>query len=204
MIYDIKRIAGRAIDDPEFKQFNDTHLFKIEDNNQYIWIPNLGETVLFEQILSLILSHLVDICSTELNIPYLDLNEVVVSIPALFHNGQRKAIRSSCHLANLNPSLLVIEPTAASLAHSYSNVIPSKELKFFITFDFGGGTLDCSVMRCTGLECEVLSVTGNSSLGGINFDNIIKDIIIDKFRIEHSWFGQMKMILQNHNYQNIT
>lgn len=150
----LKRIAGRAIDDPEFDDFKKTHpLFKIEDNNEYVWIPNLGESVLIEQILSLILTELVHKASIDLDIPYQELDNVVVSVPALFHNGQRKAVRSACHLANLHPNLLVIEPTAASLAHSYSNTSPSKarDLKFFMAFDFGGGTLDCSVMRCSGM-----------------------------------------------------
>eukprot|EP01084_Bolivina_argentea_P304004 524969_1 len=115
------------------------------------------------------------------------IRDVVVSVPALFHNGQRKAIRSSCHLAGLNPIKLVIEPSAASLAHSYYNKIPTNKLKLFLAFDFGGGTLDCSIMRCSGVQCDVLSVHGNNKLGGVDFDHVIRDIIIEQLKVQHGW-----------------
>eukprot|EP01084_Bolivina_argentea_P064725 117995_1 len=56
-----------------------------------------------------------------------------------------------------------------------------------MTFDFGGGTLDCSVLKCTGLLCQVFGVSGNSSLGGIDFDNVIADILREKFKQQHNW-----------------
>ena len=111
------------------------------------------------------------------------LKDVVVSIPAIFHDAQRKAVHTACKIAVLNVKLLMVEPSAASIAHIYYESAENYELefsKYFMTLDIGGGTTDVSILRCTGLHCEVLGVAGNSSLGGIDFDNIIIDIICDK------------------------
>ncbi len=62
-------------------------------------------------------------------------------------------------------------------AYYYSKMGELSEFnKYFMTLDIGGGTTDVSVLRCTGLHCQVLGGAGNSSLGGIDFDNVIVDI----------------------------
>eukprot|EP01084_Bolivina_argentea_P281501 481640_1 len=192
VIYDIKRIVGRHCNDPEINSFKEKHSFNITCNSDSsnsetpkIFIPNLNEFIVPEQALAVILAHLVEIASIEFGVPY--ICDIVVSIPALFHNGQRKAIHSSCELVGLNVQRLVVEPTAAALAYSYYSSTPKDNFKLFLTFDFGGGTIDCSVLRCTGVDCQVIGVRGNSSLGGIDFDLIIRDIMIKKYSLQHSW-----------------
>ena len=192
VIYDVKRIVGRKCDDPEIKSFQARHEFNVtcyNDDVPKIFIPNLGnnggEFIVPEQVLAVILGHLVEIASKEFGVPY--IGDVVISIPALFHNGQRKAIHSAGSLAGLNVKQLTVEPTAAALAYSYYSSTPSDNFKLFLTFDMGGGTIDCSVLRCTGVDCQVLGVKGNSSLGGIDFDYIIRDIMILKYEKQHKW-----------------
>jgi len=189
VIYDVKRIVGRKCNDPEIISFQDRHEFNVtcndRDDNPKLFIPNLNEYIAPEQVLAVILAHLVEIASKEFGVPY--IQDVVVSIPALFHNGQRKAIHSACSLAGLNVKQLTVEPTAAALAYSYYSSTPSDNFKLFLTFDMGGGTIDCSVLRCTGVDCQVLGVKGNSSLGGIDFDYIIRDIMITKYEKQHNW-----------------
>mmetsp|Transcript_34916 Transcript_34916/g.30772 ORF Transcript_34916/g.30772 Transcript_34916/m.30772 type:complete len:1110 (+) Transcript_34916:33-3362(+) len=194
VIYDVKRIVGRKCNDPEIASFQSRHEFNVtcndRDDSPSIFVPNLGKDgkgdfVAPEQVLAVILAHLVEIASKEFGVPY--IRDVVVSIPALFHNGQRKAIHSACSLVGLNVRQLTVEPTAAALAYSYYSSTPADNFKLFLTFDMGGGTIDCSVLRCTGVDCQVLGVKGNSSLGGIDFDYIIRDMMIEKYQKQHLW-----------------
>ncbi len=115
VIYDIKRIVGRHCSEPEINSFKQKHLFNVSCTGETpkIFIPNLNEYIVSEQALSVILGHLVSIASYEFGVPY--INNIVVSIPALFHNGQRKAIYSSCKLVGLTVQQLVVEPTAADI-----------------------------------------------------------------------------------------
>merc|ERR1712176_793525 len=131
--------------------------------------------------MAVILYKLVQAASAEFGVPF--IKDVVVSIPAIFHDAQRKAVHTACQIAGLDAKLLVVEPSVASAAYIY--YAPQTEklknmTKFFMTLDVGGGTTDVSILRCTGLHCEVLGVAGNSSLGGIDFDNVIVDIMIQK------------------------
>eukprot|EP01084_Bolivina_argentea_P316463 548576_1 len=129
-----------------------------------------------------------------LNIPTEVRIGAVVSIPAFFHNGQRRAIQSAAKLANIEVKELVVEPTAGAMAHKYYSSVAEDDLKLFQVFDYGGGTLDCSVMRCTGLECEVLGVAGNSTLGGIDYDRVIREIIIDKLKIDKTKINEGELL----------
>ena len=210
VIYDVKRVIGREKNDPEVEAFKSKHKFRISTNGDHfkILVPNLEnryhdnddddfdnfdkyrDGITPEEALAIILQHLVKIASRELGIPY--IRDVVVSVPAYFHNGQRRAIRSACHIASLNPIHLVVEPSAAAIAHQYystknsdndnnnNNINNNDKNMVFMAFDFGGGTLDCSVVNCAGIQCLVLSVEGNSTLGGIDFDHVLMDIIVEK------------------------
>ena len=183
LIYDIKRIIGRSSQDPALKEFNNTHQFDLHSTGKYptISIPNWSMTITPEQSMAAILYRLVQTASSEFGVPF--IKDVVVSIPAIFHDAQRKAVHTACQIAGLDAKLLVVEPSAASAAYIY--YAPRTEqikrvTKFFMTLDVGGGTTDVSILRCTGLHCEVLGVAGNSSLGGIDFDAVVVDIMIEK------------------------
>eukprot|EP00485_Elphidium_margaritaceum_P003197 CAMPEP_0202688974 /NCGR_PEP_ID=MMETSP1385-20130828/4351_1 /ASSEMBLY_ACC=CAM_ASM_000861 /TAXON_ID=933848 /ORGANISM="Elphidium margaritaceum" /LENGTH=1105 /DNA_ID=CAMNT_0049344047 /DNA_START=34 /DNA_END=3351 /DNA_ORIENTATION=+ len=196
VLFDVKRIVGRPCSDrTEIDHFRAEHAFNVScshdggdsSSSPLLYVPNLGAYIAPEQALSAVVAHLVDTASKEFGVPYAYIGDVVVSIPALFHNGQRKAIRSACELVGLRVRQLIVEPTAASLAYSYYSSTPADNFKLFLTLDIGGGTMDCSVLRCTGVDCQVLSVVGNSSLGGIDFDAVVRDIMIDKYEREHEW-----------------
>jgi len=189
-IYDIKRIIGRPSDDPSLIVFNATHTFELDlESAQYpsIKISNWNASgdamkVTPDQIQAILLRELVRVASNEFGVP--SLKDVVVSIPAIFHDAQRKAVHTACSIAGLNAKLLMVEPSAASIAHIYYTKQQSEKLhdfsKYFMTLDIGGGTTDVSMLRCTGLHCEVLGVAGNSSLGGIDFDAVVVEIMKSK------------------------
>ena len=135
VIYDIKRIIGRKNTDKEVIQFRRKHLFNLTTNDTYpkIMVPNYG-IITCEQALSVLLTNMVSIASAQLNVPY--LKNVVISVPALFNNRQRKSIIIASKLSQLNVVKLVVEPTAAALAYIYRYPGNVNELntKLFLTF----------------------------------------------------------------------
>eukprot|EP01084_Bolivina_argentea_P104735 187525_1 len=211
VIYDMKRIIGRNAtqDYQEFQEFNNTHFFHINDDINSIFIPNWERSVSFEQIVAIIFGYLVESASDEWlkQQPYLDnkfndFSKVLVSIPTSFHTGQRNAIRNACILAGLNPVRLEAEPLLAAIAFthnvSHSDTIEN-DLKSFLVFDFGGGTLDCAIIRCNRkVQCTVVSVHGDNHLGGIDFDEVIQHIIQEKLRekgLDNSTINDLKFTI---------
>eukprot|EP01084_Bolivina_argentea_P279603 478025_1 len=191
VIYDIKRIIGRQFADKEVTNFMNKHLFKIvadeESEGKFkIVIPNRQNMKISpEQALASVVIHLVEIANKRLGRKYDDSINVVISIPAIFNNAQRKAVKSVANIAKVNAKLLVVEPSAAAIAHIYYTSAPSDDWKLFVIFDWGGGTLDCSVLQCHGMTCDVKGTAGNSSLGGIDFDRVIRNIIVSKLINDH-------------------
>ncbi|TRA87338.1 molecular chaperone HscC [Rhizobium rhizogenes] len=95
----------------------------------------------------------------------IEVSDVVISIPAYFSDPQRKATINAAHLAGLNVTRLINEPTAAALAHG----IASSEDGQFLILDLGGGTFDVSLLRKFDGVMEIRASAGDSMLGGIDF-----------------------------------
>lgn len=100
-----------------------------------------------------------------------EIEEAVISVPAYFHDEQRVATRRAGILAGVKVERITNEPSAAALASYFDT---SRE-QCFLIFDFGGGTLDVSVVECFGTVVEILSVAGDNRLGGDDFDTLIAD-----------------------------
>jgi len=99
-----------------------------------------------------------------------EVSEAIISVPAYFNDSQRAATKLAGSLAGVNVERLVNEPSAAALAYRSQN---QKKDGCFIVFDFGGGTLDVSVVECFENIVEIISVAGSNRLGGDDFDHII-------------------------------
>ena len=89
----------------------------------------------------------------------------VVTVPAYFHNAQKQATLDACRLAGLECRRIINEPTAAALAYNLEKNKDS-EPKSILVFDFGGGTLDISILKIRRGEIEVLAINGDTHLGG--------------------------------------
>lgn len=98
------------------------------------------------------------------------VTEAVISVPAYFNDKQRAATRNAGLIAGLNVERLINEPSAAALAHHIDNL---EEEELFIVFDFGGGTLDVSLVDAFDNIIEIQAVSGDNSLGGKDFNSII-------------------------------
>ncbi|MCX5782505.1 MAG: molecular chaperone DnaK [Elusimicrobia bacterium] len=108
------------------------------------------------------------------------ITKAVITVPAYFNDHQRQATKDAGAIAGLEVVRLVNEPTAASLAYGIDK--GGKEQKILV-FDFGGGTLDVTIMEMgTEGTFEVLSTSGDTQLGGTDMDNALIDYIAEDFR----------------------
>jgi molecular chaperone DnaK len=107
------------------------------------------------------------------------VNKAVITVPAYFDDNQRQATKDAGTIAGLEVVRIINEPTAASLAFGLDK---TKDDMKIMVFDFGGGTLDVTIMEMGGGVFEVMSTSGDTQLGGTDMDKIIIDYILDEFK----------------------
>ena len=107
------------------------------------------------------------------------IEKAVITVPAYFDDNQRQATKDAGTIAGLDVVRIINEPTAASLAFGLDK---TKEDMKILVFDFGGGTLDVTVMEMGGGVFEVMSTSGDTQLGGTDMDKIVIDHILDEFK----------------------
>jgi molecular chaperone DnaK len=103
------------------------------------------------------------------------VDKAVITVPAYFNDNQRQATKDAGEIAGLEVVRIINEPTAASLAYGLDKV--NKDLKIMV-FDFGGGTLDVTIMEMGGGVFQVKSTSGDTQLGGTDMDNSVVEYII--------------------------
>lgn len=109
------------------------------------------------------------------------VQKAVITTPAYFNDSQRQATKDAGAIAGLEVVRIINEPTAASLAYGIDKT--GQEEKIFV-FDFGGGTLDVTIMDFGEGVFEVKSTSGNTELGGTDMDEILSNYIADEFKRE--------------------
>jgi len=107
------------------------------------------------------------------------IEKAVITVPAYFDDNQRQATKDAGTIAGLDVVRIINEPTAASLAFGLDK---SKQEMKILVFDFGGGTLDVTIMEMGGGVFEVMSTSGDTLLGGTDMDKVIVDYVVDDFR----------------------
>ena len=107
------------------------------------------------------------------------VDRAVITVPAYFNDNQRQATKDAGDIAGLQVVRIINEPTAASLAYGLDKI--QKDLKIMV-FDFGGGTLDVTIMEMGGGVFQVKSTSGDTQLGGTDMDNAIIEYILQEFR----------------------
>jgi molecular chaperone DnaK len=108
-----------------------------------------------------------------------DIKEAIITVPAYFNDSQRKATKDAGEIAGLTVRRIVNEPTAAALAYGLDK--RHSDMKVAV-FDLGGGTFDISILSLGSGVFEVKSTSGNTHLGGDDFDQVIIDWLMDAFR----------------------
>ncbi|MEW6070342.1 MAG: Hsp70 family protein, partial [Candidatus Thermoplasmatota archaeon] len=108
-----------------------------------------------------------------------EIKKAVVTCPAYFDDNQRTATRDAGIIAGLDVVRVINEPTAASLAYGIDKL--EKEQRILV-FDFGGGTLDVTIMEFGAGVFEVKSTSGDTQLGGTDMDNAIIEFLVEEFK----------------------
>jgi molecular chaperone DnaK len=121
------------------------------------------------------------------------ITEAIITVPAYFNDSQRQATRDAGKIAGLDVLRIINEPTAAALAYGLDN----KENQLIAVYDLGGGTFDISILKLEDGLFEVLSTSGDTYLGGEDFDKRIIDWLIETFRRDTTIdLSQDRMALQ--------
>tara|TARA_B100000768_G_scaffold182028_1_gene208604 strand:- start:20249 stop:22144 length:1896 start_codon:yes stop_codon:yes gene_type:complete len=151
----------------------------IEDNQGNIKIecPGLNKTFSPEEISSQVLRKLADEASKYSGET---ITQAVITVPAYFNDSQRQATKDAGKIAGLDVLRIINEPTAASLAYG----LDKKDNETIIVFDLGGGTFDVSVLEVGDGVFEVLSTSGDTRLGGDDFDQILVNYLVEDFKKE--------------------
>jgi len=107
------------------------------------------------------------------------VDKAVITVPAYFNDNQRQATKDAGEIAGLQVVRIINEPTAASLAYGLDKA--NKDLKILV-FDFGGGTLDVTIMEMGGGVFQVKSTSGDTQLGGTDMDNALIEYVLQEFK----------------------
>lgn len=172
--YSIKRFMGRKISELENPSKNFT--YEIVEHNDFIKVfcPSLNKNFSPEEISSQILKKLTKDTSKLLGEK---IEKAVITVPAYFNDSQRQATKDAGKIAGLDVLRIINEPTAASLAYG----LEKKDDETILVFDLGGGTFDVSILEVGDGVFEVLASSGNTNLGGNDFDEQIVQWLIKDF-----------------------
>lgn len=173
--YAVKRFIGRKYNElmPELKRVPYT-IRKDEMGNIKIKCPRLQKDFAPEEVSAMILKKLADEAGRYLGEP---VTGAVITVPAYFNDSQRQATRDAGRIAGLEVKRILNEPTAASLAYG----LDRKNSETILVFDLGGGTFDVSILEVGDGVFEVKSTSGDTQLGGNDFDKKIVDWLAEQF-----------------------
>ncbi|XXG54704.1 hypothetical protein AAC387_Pa03g2516 [Persea americana] len=113
------------------------------------------------------------------------VKNAVITVPAYFNNSQRQATKDAGLIAGLNVISIISEPTAAAIAYGLDNKVGSSGKKNVLIFDLGGGTFDVSILTIENCSFEMKATTGDTHLGGEDFDNRMVNHFIQEFKRKH-------------------
>ena len=177
-LYAVKRLIGRKYSAPEVEKMRETVPFEIvEAPNGDAHIKVLDRVYSPPEISGIVLQRLKLAAEEFLGEK---ITEAIITVPAYFDDMQRQATRDAGKIAGLEVERIINEPTAAALAYGFGK---NKSEKIAV-YDLGGGTFDISILEINDGVFEVLSTSGNTFLGGEDFDQRIIDWLVETFKAE--------------------
>ena len=174
-LYAAKRLIGRKFNAPEVEKMRETAPFQIvESSNGDAHVQVMGRMYSPPEISAILLQRLKAAAEEFLNEP---VTEAIVTVPAYFDDSQRQATRDAAKIAGLKVDRIINEPTAAALAYGFG----MNKSERIAVYDLGGGTFDISILEMNDGVFEVLSTSGNTFLGGEDFDERIINWLVQLF-----------------------
>src|SRR5438034_6545399 len=174
-VYAVKRLIGRKFDSPEGQRMRDSAPFEIVDSqNGDARVRVQGRVYSPPELSGIVLQRLKAAAEDFLGEAVAD---AIITVPAYFDDTQRQATKDAGKIAGLNVERIINEPTAAALAYG----LGKSEAEKIAVYDLGGGTFDISILELNDGVFDVLSTSGNTYLGGEDFDERIMNWMADQF-----------------------
>jgi molecular chaperone DnaK len=180
-IYAVKRLIGRRYDDPTIDSMKRVLPYKIvEGHNGDAWIEVRGRQFSPVEISAIVLQKMKDTAESYLGAV---VDQAVITVPAYFNDAQRQATKDAGRIAGIEVLRIISEPTAAALAYG----VDKKKSGKIAVYDLGGGTFDISILEIGDGVFEVWSTSGDTFLGGEDFDICIVDHLVSEFSKEQNF-----------------
>jgi molecular chaperone DnaK len=173
-IYSTKRFVGRKWGEVD-EESKIVSYKVVKGPNEAVRFDVRGKLIAPEEVAAQVLRKLVNDASSHLGEK---VTEAVITVPAYFNDAQRQATKTAGEIAGLKVLRIINEPTAAALAYG----LEKKKNETVLVFDLGGGTFDVSILDVGDGVCEVRSTSGDTHLGGDDFDKRLVDWVADEFK----------------------
>jgi len=173
--YSSKRFVGRRVDEVNDESREVSYGVEKAGSNVKLKCPILDKQFSPEEVSAQVLRKLSDDAGKYLGET---VTQAVITVPAYFNDSQRQATKDAGKIAGLEVLRIINEPTAAALAYG----LDKKSNERILVFDLGGGTFDVSVLEVGDGVFEVLSTSGDTHLGGDDFDRVIVDHLASTFK----------------------
>ena len=183
-VYDVKRLVGRKYLDKTVQSDKNYLPFEIvnRDGKPYVEALIGGQKKQFapEEVSAMILTKMKEIAEVFIG---QKVTNAVVTVPAYFNDAQRQATKDAGTIAGLNVVRILNEPTAAAIAYGLDKKNGEKNI---LVFDLGGGTFDVSILTIDNGVFEVISTSGDTHLGGEDFDQRVLDYFMKLIKRKHN------------------
>ncbi len=178
-VYAVKRLLGRKFNSPEVTKAKEMLPYEVTGaSNGDIRLKIRGREFSPPEISGIMLARLKEIAEGFIGT---EVDEAIITVPAYFDDSQRQATKDAGRIAGMKVSRIINEPTAACLAYGYDEM----QEKRIAVYDLGGGTFDITILQIGDGVFEVKATSGDTFLGGEDFDNRIVEWLFERFREAH-------------------
>jgi molecular chaperone DnaK len=178
-IYSIKRFMGTKYSE-DAKELDHISYQVVKGDNDTPRVEIDGRTYTPQEISAMVLQKMKKTAEDYLG---QEVSRAVITVPAYFNDAQRQATKEAGEIAGLKVERIINEPTAAALAYGLDKATGDKKIA---VYDLGGGTFDISILELGDGVFEVLSTSGDTHLGGDDFDNAIIEWLANEFKAEEN------------------